>query len=81
MNLYARYLHPHNGYERDKERCKENLVLTERYLVTSVDMSQCITYITLSGLSGRFNSVNFEFENEDESPHNIYEDPTYNPYL
>ena len=42
-------------------------------------MSQTYTSVYLGDKS--YNSVLFEFEDEDGSPHNIYRDPEYNPYI
>lgn len=81
MTLYARYKFPNNGHESDKKSCKQYLIEGKRYEVITVTMGQSSTYITLLHMPCVFNSVNFEFENEDGSLHDIYKDPNYNPYI
>lgn len=78
--LYARYFHPDAGYLHDhKQASKDGLVVGKRYLVSKIIMSQTYTSVYLGDKS--YSSVLFEFEDEDGSPHNIYRDPEYNPYI
>lgn len=80
-NLKARYMHPINGSQGDKDHiAKSGLVLGESYDVSSIDMHGWYTNVHLEGFGGHFNSVNFEFEVDDE-PYDIFEDAQYNPYL
>ena len=82
MTLYARYVEPDAGYKFDIENCKKYLTLYERYLVDYVDMGQSFTTIGLAKFPNvAFNSVNFDFFDEFNNPHDIYKDPEYNPYL
>ena len=73
--LTAIYNHPDAGY-----RPIEELEVGKEYCVVDVCMGQSNTSIFLEGLSGGFNSVNFDFF-KDGNPHNIYKDPNYNPYI
>ena len=80
--LYAKFLHPNNGYQYDKDKCKEqSLELNERYEVLNVSMGQSHTSIVIKNKQYSFNSVNFEFEDEDGNDWDIYSDPNFNPYL
>lgn len=82
MTLYARYVEPDAGYKFDRENCQRYLTLYERYLVDYVDMGQSFTTIGLAEFPKvAFNSVNFDFFDEFNNPHDIYKDPNYNPYL
>lgn len=74
--LYARYTNPDAGYYTP-----DDLTLGERYEVEHVIMGSSYTSIFLVGHNGGYNSVNFDFENEDGSSKNIFGDPQYNPYL
>ena len=79
--LYAKFMYPDNGYNSDKEYAeKMGLEVGERYEVANVSMGGSHTSIYLKDIKGVFNSVQFEFE-EDEKPIDIYRDPRYNPYL
>lgn len=73
--LTAIYNYPKNGYHPAKE-----LIVGQEYEVESVIMGQSHTSIYLKGYKGGFNSVQFDFY-ENGSPHNIYRDPRYNPYI
>lgn len=79
--LYARFMHPDNGYDCDKEYAKKmGLKVGERYEVEDISMGGSHTSIYLKDIKGSFNPVQFEFE-EDGEPIDIYRDPRYNPYL
>ena len=79
--LYAKFMYPNYGHDYDEEYAKKmGLKVGERYEVENVDMGQSYTSIYLKDIRGNFNSVQFEFE-EDEKPIDIYDDPRYNPYL
>ena len=79
--LYARYAHPNNGYPDDRQEVSETLEVGKRYLVESIDMGQSYTSIFLDGFMRCFNSVYFEFEEEDYTPVDIFSDPRYNRYM
>lgn len=80
--LYARFKYPENGYDADKEYAKSiPLKINERYAVEDVFMGQSNTSITLIGIPGSFNSVQFEFETPNGNPIDIYKSKKYNPYL
>lgn len=84
VNLYARYEHPNNGTDYDKNEAKELFVLNQYYKVDKVNMGQSHTNISLKGFKGSFNSVMFEFyELKDGkfSKYDIFQDPDYNPYI
>jgi hypothetical protein len=77
MQLYARYMYPENGYNSDKEKCRD-LQIEKMYKVKDVYMSQTRTLIELEDFPDRmFNSINFEFYHEI----NICAYPEYNPYI
>lgn len=79
--LYAKFMHPNSGWDSDVEYAKKvGLKVGEKYEVEYVSMGQSYTTIYLKYIKGDFNSVQFEFE-EDEKPIDIYRSPKYNPYL
>ena len=57
-----------------------NLKVGDRIPVRDIDMGQSSTSIYLDGYKGSFNSVFFEFEENDKEI-DIYGDKRYNPYL
>ena len=75
MSLTAVYNYPQNGY-----RPATQLDVGKEYPVECVNMGQSSTYIALSGFSGYYNSVQFDFF-EDGKPIDIYRSPKYNPYM
>ena len=80
--LYAKFMFPNSGSERDQKLVKkENLKVGERYLVKRVEMGGYYTSISLDGFELPFNSVHFEFEEENGTTVNIYRDSRYNPYM
>ena len=84
VNLYARYEHPNNGTDCDKEKTQELFVLNQYYKVDNVEMGQSHTNIYLRGFNGSFNSVMFEFYelvNDKFFKYDIFKDPDYNPYI
>lgn len=84
VNLYAKYEHPNNGTDYDKEKVEDFLVLNQYYKVDNVEMGQSHTCITLKGFNGSFNSVMFEFYelvNDKFFKYDIFKDPDYNPYI
>lgn len=79
--LYAKFMYPDNGWDGDVKYAKEaGLKIGEKYEVEEVHMGQVNTTIFLKGLAGCFNSIQFEFE-EDDMPIDIYKSPKYNPYM
>lgn len=79
--LYAKFMHPDSGRECNKKHAeKVGLKVGERYEVEDIIMGGSSTSIFLKDIEGSFNSVQFEFE-ENNMPINIFEDPRYNPYL
>lgn len=78
--LIAKYTHTQSGYEFDKKKAAEHLIVGEAYIVKHVHMGQSHTSIELEGVDSSFNSVLFDFY-VDGNPHCIFSDPDYNPYL
>lgn len=79
--LYAKFMYSDNGYDGDIECAKKaGLKIGERYEVDDLSMGQFHTSVYLKG-KGCFNSVQFEFQEANGAPVNIYCDPRYNPYL
>lgn len=56
------------------------LTLGEEYEVKHIEMCSAITFVFLKGKKGVFNSLCFEFS-EDDKPLNIYMDKRFNPYI
>lgn len=80
MKLFAKVEYPEAGWDSDRKNV-ETLDFTKMYEVDCVSMGQSYTDICLKDLIGCFNSVNFEFYNENGEKVNIFSMPEYNPYL
>lgn len=78
--IYARLVHPKNGYDYNREEVKI-LDDTINYPVESVSMGQSNTSFIIKGIPGSFNSVQFEFFDENFKCIDIYAMPEFNPYL
>lgn len=79
--LYAKFMYPDYGHDCDvKHAIKVGLKVGEKYEVEDLSMGQSHTSIFLKDIEGVFNSVQFEFE-EDDKPVDIYRSPKYNGYL
>jgi hypothetical protein len=72
------------GYDSDKKRVKElGLEVGQQFNVISISMGQSHTTVAIElpdGSKAYMNSIYFDFS-LDGKPHDIYEDPDYNPYL
>lgn len=80
--LYAIFTKLEAGYPGNGENAiKRGLKVGEKYEVEYIGMGQSYTSIELKGIENNFNSVLFDFEDENGVPVNIYRDPRYNPYL
>lgn len=80
--LYAIFKYPEAGHDCDIEYAKKmGLKKNKKYEVDCMSMGQSYTSIYLKGIEGNFNSVQFEFQEPNGAPVNIYRDPRYNPYL
>lgn len=89
--LYAKCTKPDSGYAYDSKLCKDLLDMEKMYAVKEVYMSGWHTDIILEDFDERyentplykysFNSVNFDFFDENSNPVDIYSMPEYNPYL
>ena len=77
--ITVKLMHPDAGYDADKQNIKK-LQPNTHYTVFSIDMGQSHTYVYLVDVNGAFNSVNFEFY-EDEKLIDIFSDKRFNPYL
>ena len=79
--LYAKFMYPDYGHDCDVEHAKKvGLKVGERYEVEDLSMGGSHTSIFLKNIDGVFNSVQFEFF-EDEQEVDIYRNPKYNGYL
>lgn len=77
MALMAKYVRPQAGYVEPNK-----LAINEVYPVTKVEMHGYHTNIHLEGYGEEnFNSVNFDFQDENGAPVNIFAMPEYNPYI
>ena len=80
--LFASFNHPESGYKSSRETAQFfYLLVGVRYEVDKVVMGASYTDIYLCGYPRPFNSVLFDFEDEDGTAHDIYGDPKYNPFL
>ena len=79
--LYAKFVNADCGYDSDKRKVRDaGLELGRKYEVKHIEMGGWHTDVWLEGYRGSFNSVHFDFY-VDDMPHDIYNDPDYNPYL
>ena len=79
--LYAKFMYPDYGHDCDVESAKKaGLKVGEKYEVEDLSMGGYYTSIWLKGIDEIFNSVQFDFY-EDEQPIDIYRSPKYNAYL
>lgn len=80
MTIYAKVSSLTNGYPHDIAKLNElNLNIGDVVEVSRIEMGHSSTSIYLKDHKGSFNSVNFQFL-EDEKPLDIFEDPRFNPY-
>ena len=79
--LYARFNHPDNGWPAERGYAENaGLKVGEKYEVEFVSMGGSYTSIYLKNIDGNFNSVQFDFEEEDGTKVNIYHDDRYSLY-
>ena len=64
--IFAEFSHPNSGYEGEGERASEKLTVGERYIVRNVAVGKWYTGIQLEGIKGSFNSVLFDFYENDK---------------
>ena len=79
--LKARYERFDCGRQSDRDKADKLLVKHETYEVERVNMGQSLTTVKLKGFNTTFNSVLFDFYDENGAPVNIYKNPRYNSYL
>ena len=76
MKVYAVFKYPENGWDADIKQAKEaGLIVDKRYEVWDVDIGSWHTNVYLCDVSGVFNSVQFEFEDELGRKVDIYQRP------
>lgn len=79
--LYAIYL-DENGLDSDLAYARASgLMKGEKYLVENVSMGQSYTSIYLDYPQNNYNSIMFDFVDEEGNEVNIYDDQIYNPYI
>lgn len=80
--LYAKFNYPDNGWPAERGYAESmGLKVGERYEVEHVSMGGSYTSIYLTDIDGVFNSVQFDFEEADGTPVDIYDDHRYCPYM
>lgn len=79
--IYARFVAPDAGYDSDQQKVRAaSLELDKRYVLDDASVGSWFTDVWLEGVSGTFNSVHFEFEDEAGNPVDIYHMPRYSAY-
>ena len=79
--LYAKFMYPDYGLDCDViHAVRAGLKVGEKYEVEDLSMGQSHTSIFLKGINGAFNSIQFEFF-EDDNKVDIFRNPKYNGYL
>ena len=82
MKVYAVFKYPENGWNADIQKAKDaGLVVGKRYEMWDADVGSWNTTIYLCGVSGGFNSVQFEFEDELGKEVDIYHHPEFCRYV
>jgi hypothetical protein len=82
MKVYAVFKYPENGFNSDIQMAKDSgLVIGKRYEVWDVDIGSWHNNIYLSDVSGGFNSVQFEFEDELGKKVDIYHHTEFCHYI
>ena len=79
--LYAKVVNLTGGYKNHQEFIRKNHKLNDVFKVTGIDMGSWHTDVFEGDKC--YNSVFFDFflDAECTKPHDIYEDPEFNPYL
>lgn len=75
---YAKLVHPGYGSDSDGENVKP-LKFDTFYPVEDVSIGQSFSSFRIIGMGCGFNTVQFDFFNEDKTPISIF-DTEYNPY-
>ena len=79
--IYARFVEPNAGFSNDPGKVsKAGLKLGERYLLEDAEVGGWYTRVSLVGISEWFNSVHFDFEDEEGNLVDIYRMPEYITY-
>lgn len=79
MNIYAIFAHPNNGRDSDQAEAKD-LTPGKKYTLQNAFVGKSNTRVLLKDITGYFNSVLFDFVDEQGNPVNIYEMPRFRAY-
>jgi hypothetical protein len=80
LGVNAILVHKEHGYDYNKEDIKDIPVGTV-FEVDDISISQSHTSFTCVGHNKSFNSVQFEFIDDDGKPVDIFADARFNPYI
>lgn len=80
MNIYAIFSHPENGCDSDQEEARKVLSPGGKYPLQNAFVEYCSTMILLKGIMGYFNSVLFDFVDDNGNPVDIYGMPRFRVY-
>lgn len=81
MSLFAKYVHEYNGLQWERELIeKAGLEVGHYYVIEDIVVGQSYTDVKLKHY-GSFNSVFFDFYDNNGDKVNIFKMPKYNPYL
>ena len=70
------------GYPGERENLqKSGIKVGDKIELVDVSMGQSYTSVLLDGYEHGFNSVFFNFVDENGRDYNIFRDPRFNPYL
>lgn len=80
--LYAKIVRMDAGHADGDLLIENGYKLGDVLEVTKIDMGSSYTWVTATD-GDIYNSIHFEFFDDKECrvPHDIYEDPIYNPYI
>lgn len=71
--IYARFTEPDAGYKCDQDKVRDaRLELDKLYPVSSIEVNRSYTDVWLDDFITRFNSVHFDFEDENGNSVDIY---------
>jgi hypothetical protein len=68
------------GYESDQKQV-EDMFIGNKYEVENISVGQSHTNVYLKGHPVSFNSIHFEFTDDNGNPVDIFKDARFSPYI
>ena len=80
MQLYAKLVHPEWGYPYHKEMA-EKLDFGAIYKVSNLEIGQSSSSFDIDGIDRGFNTIQFDFYDENLKKIDIFQLPEFNHYI